>query len=163
MEGAKHPFLIWTDHRNLTYIKRLNSRQARWTLFFNRFDFVLSYCPGSRNTKPDALSRQFVAPEDESRQEPILPTSRVIAAIQWGVEAVVKRALRQQLVPGNCPPGRFFVPNQLRFDVLQWKRSALPSGHPGANRTYRVVRRRFCHCLYCMWPEQGGPTLHWPL
>ncbi|XDV28427.1 hypothetical protein PO909_031744 [Leuciscus waleckii] len=29
LEGAKHPFLIWTDHRNLTYIreaKRLNSQ-----------------------------------------------------------------------------------------------------------------------------------------
>lgn len=37
LEGAKHPFLIWTDHQNLTYIrdaKRLNSRQARWALFF---------------------------------------------------------------------------------------------------------------------------------
>lgn len=37
LEGAKHPFLIWTDHQNLTYFrdaKRLNSRQARWTLFF---------------------------------------------------------------------------------------------------------------------------------
>uniref|UniRef100_A0A4W5QWH4 ribonuclease H n=1 Tax=Hucho hucho TaxID=62062 RepID=A0A4W5QWH4_9TELE len=33
LEGAKHPFLIWTDHRNLEYIRaarRLNPRQARW-------------------------------------------------------------------------------------------------------------------------------------
>uniref|UniRef100_A0A4W5KJC1 ribonuclease H n=1 Tax=Hucho hucho TaxID=62062 RepID=A0A4W5KJC1_9TELE len=32
LEGAKHPFLIWTDHRNLEYIRaarRLNPRQAR--------------------------------------------------------------------------------------------------------------------------------------
>ena len=46
MEGAKLPFLVWTDHKNLEYIrsaKRLNSRQARWALFFNRFDFSLSY------------------------------------------------------------------------------------------------------------------------
>lgn len=37
LEGAKHPFVIWTDHKNLTYIqeaKRLNPRQARWALFF---------------------------------------------------------------------------------------------------------------------------------
>ncbi|XP_052359962.1 uncharacterized protein LOC127920203 isoform X3 [Oncorhynchus keta] len=32
LEGAKHPFLIWTDHSNLEYIRaarRLNPRQAR--------------------------------------------------------------------------------------------------------------------------------------
>ena len=42
LEGAVHPFLVWTNHKNLEYIrqaKRLNSRQARWTLFFNRFFF----------------------------------------------------------------------------------------------------------------------------
>ena len=37
LEGAEHPFIVWTDHKNLEYIKkakRLNSRQARWPLFF---------------------------------------------------------------------------------------------------------------------------------
>ena len=32
LEGAKHPFLVWTDHKNLEYIrssKRFNPRQAR--------------------------------------------------------------------------------------------------------------------------------------
>ena len=41
LEGAKVPFVVWTDHRNLEYIrsaKRLNSRQARWSLFFDRFN-----------------------------------------------------------------------------------------------------------------------------
>uniref|UniRef100_A0A4W5NFV0 ribonuclease H n=1 Tax=Hucho hucho TaxID=62062 RepID=A0A4W5NFV0_9TELE len=36
LEGAKHPFFIWTDHRNLEYIwaaRRLNPRQARWAMF----------------------------------------------------------------------------------------------------------------------------------
>ena len=31
LEGAEHPFIVWTDHKNLAYIqtaKRLNSRQA---------------------------------------------------------------------------------------------------------------------------------------
>ncbi|KAM3623773.1 uncharacterized protein V6R79_015393, partial [Siganus canaliculatus] len=42
LEGAKTPFVVWTDHKNLEYIstaKRLNSRQARWALFFTRFNF----------------------------------------------------------------------------------------------------------------------------
>ncbi|KAF7647357.1 hypothetical protein LDENG_00173640 [Lucifuga dentata] len=37
LEGAELPFLVWTDHRNLEYIKtakRLNSCQARWVFFF---------------------------------------------------------------------------------------------------------------------------------
>ena len=37
LEGADLPFVVWTDHKNLEYIrkaKRLNSRQARCALFF---------------------------------------------------------------------------------------------------------------------------------
>ncbi|KAK1796396.1 hypothetical protein P4O66_009441 [Electrophorus voltai] len=62
LEGAKHPFLVWTDHKNLAYIeqaKRLNPCQARWGLFFARFDFTLSYRAGTKNIKPVALSRQW--------------------------------------------------------------------------------------------------------
>eukprot|EP00066_Takifugu_rubripes_P011978 XP_011601244.1 PREDICTED: uncharacterized protein LOC105416325 [Takifugu rubripes] len=36
LEGATQPFIVWTDHKNLTYLrnaKRLSSRQARWALF----------------------------------------------------------------------------------------------------------------------------------
>lgn len=62
LEGAEQQFIVWTDHKNLSYIqtaKRLNARKARWALFFSRFNFTLTYRPGSRNVKPDALSRQF--------------------------------------------------------------------------------------------------------
>ncbi len=40
LEGSGVPFIVWTDHKNLEYIKsakRLNSRQARWALFFRSF------------------------------------------------------------------------------------------------------------------------------
>ena len=55
LEGAEHPFVIWTDHKNLAYIqdaKRLNSWQARWQLIFNRFHFSLTYRPGYRYRMP---------------------------------------------------------------------------------------------------------------
>ncbi len=61
LEGTTHPFIILTDHKNLEYLrsaKRLNPRQARWTLFFTRFHFTVTYRPGTKNTKADALSRQ---------------------------------------------------------------------------------------------------------
>ncbi|CAJ0938188.1 unnamed protein product, partial [Ranitomeya imitator] len=72
LEGAKHRVVVLTDHKNLTYLesaKRLNPRQARWSLFFSRFDFVVSYLPGSKNVKADALSRSFV-PDSPGLPEP---------------------------------------------------------------------------------------------
>jgi len=53
LEGAKHPFLVLTDNKNLQYLreaKRLNPRQARWALFFTRFHFKIANRPGSKNT-----------------------------------------------------------------------------------------------------------------
>jgi hypothetical protein len=61
LEGAKHPFQVWTDHKNLEYFmtaKKLNRRQARWSLFLSRFDFGLYHRPGRSSLKPDALSRR---------------------------------------------------------------------------------------------------------
>ena len=75
LEGTRVPIVVWTDHRNLEYIQstmRLNSRQARWSLFFDLYNFTLSYRPGSRNVKPDALSRQFPEFPDETVDPPSL-------------------------------------------------------------------------------------------
>jgi len=61
LEGVTHPVEIWTDHKNLEYFmtaKKLNRRQARWSLHLARFDFLLHYCPGRTMGKPDALSRR---------------------------------------------------------------------------------------------------------
>ena len=85
LEGAEHPFVVWTDHKNLEYIqtaRRLNSRQARWALFFGRFKFSLTYRPGCQNTKPDALSRVFCKEEDsEEVPDTIVPHSCIVGAI----------------------------------------------------------------------------------
>jgi hypothetical protein len=62
VEGAQHPLIVWTNHKNREYLctaKHLNSRKSRWALLVTRFNFSLSYCPGSRNVKPDALSRRY--------------------------------------------------------------------------------------------------------
>jgi len=61
LEGATHPVEIWTDHKNLEYFmtaKKLNRRQAHWSLHLARFDFLLHHCPGRTMGKPDALSRR---------------------------------------------------------------------------------------------------------
>jgi len=46
LEGARHPIEIWTDHKNLEYFmtaKKLNRRQARWSLYLAHFDFKLTH------------------------------------------------------------------------------------------------------------------------
>ena len=61
LEGAKHRFEIWTDHKNLEYFmsaKKLNRRQARWSLTLARFDFLMHHRPGKSMGKSDALSRR---------------------------------------------------------------------------------------------------------
>jgi len=61
LEGATHLVEIWTDHKNLEYFmmaKKLNRRQARWSLHLARFDFLLHHHPGHTMGKPDALSRR---------------------------------------------------------------------------------------------------------
>lgn len=83
------PFLMWTDHKNLEYIrsaKRFNDRQTRWASFFSRFNFILSYRPGSKNSKHDALSRQFGSPDDTLPSDTILPSDFLVGAVFWGVE-----------------------------------------------------------------------------
>jgi hypothetical protein len=63
LEGALHKveLEIWTDHKNLEYFmlaKKLNCRQARWSLTMAWFDFVMHYRPGKSMGKSDALSRR---------------------------------------------------------------------------------------------------------
>ena len=155
LEGAEQPFLVWTDHKNLEYIrsaKRLNSRQARWALFFNRFDFSLSYRPGSRNTKPDALSRQFQPDGPLSQPGSILPPTCVIGAVTWEIEDKVKRSLTDHPAPSACPNDRLFVSASLRSQVLQWGHSSRLACHPGVRRTLALLRQRF------WWPSMVEDT-----
>ena len=147
LEGTKLPFLVWTDHKNLEYLqsaKRLNSCQARWALFLTRFNFSLSYRPGSRNVKPDALSCQFLEREgDRTDPDTILPSSCLVATLTWEIEEKVRAAAQDQPGPSACPPNHLFVPPDLRSEVLQWAHSTQLTCHPGIQRTKDVVQRRF--------------------
>lgn len=117
LEGANHQFLVWTDHKNLELIqqvKRLNSRQARWSLFFSRFAFTLSYRLGSKNGKPDALSRQWEISPPDQETEPVIPPSQILAPVTWGIVQTVCDAQRGEPVPEGVPPDRLFVPPRVR-------------------------------------------------
>ncbi len=146
LEGAGVPFIVWTDHKNLEYIraaKRLNSRQARWALFFGRFDFSISYRPGSKNIKPDALSRVFDQSERPSSPEFIIPQKIVGSMVTWEIESRVRTALQGVMPPPGCPPCRLFVPEILRSDVIRWGHCSKVACHPGVSRTMFLIKQRF--------------------
>jgi len=59
VEGAEHHCEIWMDHKNLQYFmtaKKLNRRQARWSLLLAQFDFIMHHQPRKGMGKMDALS-----------------------------------------------------------------------------------------------------------
>ncbi|KAM9294425.1 ral GTPase-activating protein subunit alpha-1 [Gastrophryne carolinensis] len=84
LQGTSQQIIVLTDHRNLEFVrsaKCLSPRQTR--LFFNQFNFVISYRPGSRYGKADALSRIF-SNDSTSNIPPktIVPKSNFIGVIQ---------------------------------------------------------------------------------
>ncbi|XP_031679718.1 uncharacterized protein LOC116374078 [Oncorhynchus kisutch] len=117
LEGAKEPFVILTDHRNLDYIwtaRRLNLCQARWALFFTRLDFMLTYHPGSKNIKADALCHIYDSGEAPVQRAPIIPTSRVVGPVVWDVDVDIRQALAREPAARNCPPARIYSPGMLQ-------------------------------------------------
>ncbi|KAL0188416.1 hypothetical protein M9458_015515, partial [Cirrhinus mrigala] len=146
LQGGGDPFTVWTDHQNLTVIRQtrqLNPRQVRWALFFEHFNFHLSYRPGSKNTKADALSRQHQRDAITSEPAPVLPSHIILAPIRWGLEERVRQGHSQEPPPSDTPTGRLFVPSALRQEVLQWGHDSTLAGHPGVQRTTNFISRVF--------------------
>lgn len=143
LEGAVHPVLVWTDHKNLAYLKsakRLNPRQSRWSLFFSRFNLTISFRPGSRNVKPDALSR-IHSPDDVAKAPAtILLPSCTVAAVTWEIEDLIKQAQQSEPTPESCPPDKIYVPTAVRTRFIHWIHS---SAHLGISRTIALINCRF--------------------
>ncbi|KAK3538100.1 hypothetical protein QTP70_029825, partial [Hemibagrus guttatus] len=143
LEGMRHPFQVLTDHRNREYLcgtKRLNPRQARWALFFTRFRFMVTYRPGSKNVKADALSRKFESTDEPVLVEPILPATTILTPVCWNLVEEIQQAHAEDPPPADCPPTKIFVPSQFCIQVMQWVHEAPSSGHPGIRRSTQLVR-----------------------
>ncbi|KAK3543192.1 hypothetical protein QTP70_012302 [Hemibagrus guttatus] len=151
LEGAKHPFVVVTDHKNLEYLraaKRLNPRQARWALFFTRFHFTISYRPGSKNVKADALSRLHGWDETSDEPEPILPEKLFASPISWSEETLPEPSAPTNTPPG-CPQGLRFIPRAQRNELIHSTHTSLGTGHPGIHGTLSLLKQRF------WWPSMA--------
>uniref|UniRef100_A0A3B3XMZ2 Gypsy retrotransposon integrase-like protein 1 n=1 Tax=Poecilia mexicana TaxID=48701 RepID=A0A3B3XMZ2_9TELE len=146
LEGAEHPVVVWTDHKNLSYLqsaKQNNPRQSRWSIFFSRFNLSISYRPGSKNVKPDALSRLYTPDDSDEGPAPLLPPSCTVGVVTWEMEDIISQAQRLEPPPESCPQGRIYVPTSVRSRFLKWIHSSKFSGHPGISRTIGLINRRF--------------------
>ena len=146
LEGSTHLFQVITYHKNLEYIKsakRLNPHQAHWSLFFTRFQFTVTYRPGSKNSKADALSRRHDHPLTDHQPESILPPSIIIAPVTWDLMDELQREQRNEPAPQGCPANKQYVPSRLRLRVMQWVHTTLCSGHPGISRTLHLTQNSF--------------------
>ncbi|KAK3560533.1 hypothetical protein QTP86_010890 [Hemibagrus guttatus] len=159
LEGARHPFLVLTDHKNLEYLraaKRLNPRQARWALFFTHFNFTISYRPGSKNTKADALSRLFTPEENSEEPETILPEKVIVSPITWSEETLPSTNASTN-TPLGCPPGLKYITRARRTPLIHSAHTSLGTGHPGVNETLSLLKDRF------WWPNMASDVRRYGL
>jgi hypothetical protein len=99
IEGHPEPLEIWSDHQNLTYFRqahKITRRQARWSLFLTRFNFILKHRPGKTMLRADPLSRRPDHEEgvnsDNSNQTLLKPEFFAIKALQTSHLAQVNDA-----------------------------------------------------------------------
>ena len=76
IQGSPHTTIVLSDHKNLTYYreaKKLNRRQARWSLYLSEFDIKLVHTPGNKMVQSDALSRRpDLCPDEDNDNEDII-------------------------------------------------------------------------------------------
>jgi len=62
--------------------KKLNHRQAHWSLYLARFDFKLIHCPGCSIGKPDALLQRLDHDNGASDNEDVVLLWLELIAVQ---------------------------------------------------------------------------------
>ncbi|GLB45815.1 putative retrotransposable element tf2 155 kda protein type 1-like [Lyophyllum shimeji] len=108
LEGAWHKVKIYTDYKNLKYFltaKKLNRRQARWSLYLANFDFVLHHRPRRSMGKPDALLRRLDHGDGSSDNADIVLLKLeffAVRALQGLIAAGEKDKILRDIQRGNC-------------------------------------------------------------
>ncbi len=159
LEGAQPSLEVITDHKNLEYIrsaKRLNPRQACWSLFFTWFLFTITYRPGDKNIKADSLSH-IHSPDEAPASAPILPPALIVSSIQWDQEDQICVATLSEPAPPGGPEGKTSIPSSLRTTLLSLLHASLGSGHPGSQRTFSLLQARYWFAAAQSVPS---PRLH---
>ena len=82
VQGSPHTTVVFSDHKNLTYFRearKLNRRQARWSLYLSEFDVKLEHMSGMKMIQSDTLSRRpdYILDKDEDNENVIMLPSEM--------------------------------------------------------------------------------------
>ncbi|GLB41131.1 putative retrotransposable element tf2 155 kda protein type 1-like [Lyophyllum shimeji] len=163
LEGAQHKVEIYTDHKNLEYFltaKKLNRRQARWSLYLANFDFVLHHRPGRTGVlralqgliaagEKDKILRDIRRGNREGVHEDVVAkAATALKSSRSGVRSV--RSAEWSEDQGILMfRGRIYVPNipKLRRRIVEQHHDSRVAGHPGRWKTLELVSRSY------WWPR----------
>ena len=84
LQGAKHPFVLVTDHHPNTFLSTqptLSRRQARWSERLQEYDFSWLHRPGKRNVA-DPVSRSPHLPSADHPSSTPLPSANLLVQLQ---------------------------------------------------------------------------------
>ncbi|MBW0559584.1 hypothetical protein O181_099299 [Austropuccinia psidii MF-1] len=169
--SLSNSFEVLTDHSSLQYFmssKVLTHCQARWAEFLSEFHFTITYRPGRLATLTDALSRQDdVYPErgvdfirknaqnlhqvikqdgidkiqkevwqDKDYKEILKQLARGESISDYSLEPQAKLLLFKDrvVIPSN---------EELQLNILQKRHDKPLAGHPGQEKTLKVIKRDF--------------------
>ena len=170
------PVSVYTDHKNLLYFssaRKLNRRQARWSLFLCDFNFELLYRPGKEGGKPDALSRRAdyqLKPGDvqvEGQNQVLLPQEKFLIGSTRKHESELsfldkikidqsEDEFLRKLAEGkdftledDCLMfrGRIVIPNSKKIEVLKLCHDSKLAGHHGVRKTFQLISKTY------WWPS----------
>jgi hypothetical protein len=126
--GAREPFEIHTDHRNLTYFRdpqKLTARQANWTTKLQDYDFVIKHIAGKSNVPADALSRPKGQEETERRVDTLLPDRLFVNFLSRASEVEDEQDEEREE----------------RGKLIYRYHDTPAAGHPGIRRTLSLLSR----------------------
>lgn len=107
-----------------------------------QFQFTVTYRPGHKNTKANALSRVHALDLKPEEPEPTLPPDLFICPILWSLDKEICAAALEEPAPLGGLEGKIYMPTSQCLHLLDSLHSPPGSGHPGRQRTLSLLRNR---------------------
>jgi hypothetical protein len=167
---TKEPFIIETDHKNLTYWKspkKLSGRTARWYEKLQDYNFRILHIPGKANTPADTLSRpNGLETTEPTKEVALIPPatflnifgpdsvdsveSRIVESQQHHRKTLEQWAKTLPIQEGggmwkDTQGDRLVIPpdKQVKREILWVWHDHIGGGHRGRDETSRQIRSHY--------------------